>query len=142
MTLSNNIKICFFGFTIIAWIFARIASALDWMPVFTNILTWVIIVSWLVLVIVNFISKRPRKRYEWLMKFGFGAGGGMAVATLLIWSKAPAWEPTLTWLAVTSVVTTLLGVWMRSLYLRECREIVAANYKRSQQRRREKALSR
>lgn len=141
MTLSN-IKMYLFGFTILAWIFARIASALDWMPVFTNILTWVVIASWLIMVIVNLIFMRPRKRYQWLMMFGLGAGGGMTIATLLIWSKASAWEPALTWLSVTAGVSLLLGFWMRTLFRRECREIVAANYKRSQQRRREKALSR
>ena len=141
MTLSN-IKMYLFGFTIVAWIFASIASAQDWKPVFTNILTWVVIASWLIMVIVNLIILRPRKRYQWLMTFGFGAGGGMAIATLMIWSKASAWEPALTWCSVVSVLGVILGFWMRSLYRRECREILAKNYKRSQQRRREKALNR
>lgn len=141
MTLSD-VKMYLFGITVFAWIFERIASALGWMPVFTNILTWIVIVSWLILVIVNLIFLRPRKRYQWLMVFGFGAGGGMAIATLMIWSKASAWEPALTWCSVVSVLGVILGFWMRSLYRRECREILAKNYKRSQQRRREKALGR
>ena len=141
MTLSN-IKLYLFGFTIVAWIFARIASALDWTPMITNILTWVVIASWLIMVIVNLIILRPRKRYQWLMTFGFGAGGGMAIATLMIWSKASAWEPALTGLSIVSVLGVILGFWMRSLYRRECREILAKNYKRSHQRRREKALGR
>ena len=141
MTLSD-VKMYLFGFTVIAWIFERIASALGWTPMITNILTWIVIVSWLILVIVNLIFLRPRKRYQWLMTFGFGAGVGMAIATLMIWSKASAWEPALTGLAIVSVLGVILGFWMRSLYRRECREILAKNYKRSQQRRREKALNR
>ena len=141
MTLSD-VKMYLFGFTVFAWIFERIASALDWTPMITNILTWIVIVSWLILVIVNLIFLRPRKRYQWLMVFGFGAGGGMAIATLMIWIKASAWEPSLTWLSIVSVLGVILGFWMRSLYRRECREILAKNYKRSQQRRREKALGR
>ena len=141
MTLSD-VKMYLFGITVFAWIFERIASALGWMPVFTNILTWIVIVSWLILVIVNLIFMRPRKRYQWLMVFGFGAGVGMTIATLMIWSKASAWEPSLTWLSMVSVLGVILGIWMRLLYRRECREILAKNYKRSQQRRRERALSR
>ena len=108
MTLSD-VKMYLFGFTVFAWIFERIASALDWTPMITNILTWIVIISWLVLVTVHLIFLRPRKRYQWLMVFGFGAGGGMAIATLMIWSKASAWEPALTWCSVVSVLGVILG---------------------------------